>query len=104
MDTDFSVAACVRQAEECFQRGIPAIVSLHSINFHSSVKDFRSGTLARLDEFLSALQRAHSDLMYLHDEDLCQLVNHGSCETPGGTLRVNVTKKTFIKAMVRASG
>ena len=37
-DPAFSVEACLRQAEICFERGIPAIVSLHSINFHSTVR------------------------------------------------------------------
>src|SRR5207302_6276936 len=37
IDANFSFDACVHKAEECFQSGIPAIVSLHSINFHSSV-------------------------------------------------------------------
>ena len=30
---------CVRP-KRCFERGIPAIVSMHSINFHSTVRDF----------------------------------------------------------------
>ena len=38
-------------AERCFESGIPAIVSVHSINFHSSLEDFRGPTLRVLDEF-----------------------------------------------------
>jgi hypothetical protein len=98
VDPEFSVEARLRQAEECFRRGIPAIVSVHSINFHSSVKDFRSRTLTLLDDFLSALEVKHPDLLYLHDRDICELVHKGSFETKHGTVCVNVTKRHFTKA------
>ena len=77
-DPAFSIEACLQLAESCFARGIPAIISLHSINFHSTVRDFRSRTLQLLDEFLAALEARHADLLYLHDEDLRELVEHGS--------------------------
>jgi hypothetical protein len=96
----FSLDACIRSAEACFEREIPAIVSVHSINFHSSVKDFRTRTLQLLDELLAAVQRAHPDLLYLHSEELYEVVNHGSCETGQGTVRVNVTRKSFRKSRV----
>jgi hypothetical protein len=100
VDPEFSVGACLRQAENCFAAGIPAIVSVHSINFHSTVRDFRSRTLKFLDEFLAALQSKHPDLLYLHDEDLNELVSKGSYKTPYGNAQVNVTRKNFIKAGV----
>jgi hypothetical protein len=99
-DANFSVGASLRQAESCFERGIPAIVSVHSINLHSTVRDFRSRTLTLLDEFFTALESKHTDLLYLHDEDLHQLVSQGSYETPDGTMQVNVTRKNFRKAQV----
>jgi hypothetical protein len=99
-DAAFSVEASLRQVESCFQRGIPAIVSIHSINFHSSVRDFRSATLKALDEFFTALESRHSDLLYLHDENLLELVDKGSYTTPQGTVQVNVTRKDFTKAQV----
>jgi hypothetical protein len=99
MDAAFSLEACVSKAERCFQRGIPAIISVHSVNFHSSVQDSRSGTLARLDELLSALERAHPDLLYLHDEDLYELVHKGFYETSHGTTSVHVTRKTHLRAL-----
>jgi hypothetical protein len=95
---DFSVAACLRQAEACFERGIPAIVSVHSINFHSTVKDFRSRTLPLMNEFLSALESKHPDLLYLHDEELHELITKGL--HPRGAAPVNVTRKNFTKASV----
>jgi hypothetical protein len=95
---EFSLEACVRRAEECFRRRIPTIVSVHAINFHSSVKDFRSRTLTSIDEFLSALEAKHSDLLYLHDRDIFQLVHQGWFETRQGTVHVNVTKSSFTRA------
>ncbi len=101
LDPSFSLATCMRQAEACFVRGIPAIVSTHSINFHSTVQDFRSRSLKLLEEFFAALELKYPNLLYLHDEDLRQLVNNGSYETTRGRLQVNVTRKTFIKAMAK---
>jgi hypothetical protein len=95
-----SVEASLRQAENCFARGIPAIVSVHSINFHSTVQDFRSNTLQCLDQFFTALESKHSDLLYLHDDNLFELVNQGSYTTPNGAVQVNVTRKDFSKTKV----
>ena len=99
-DSAFSLEASLRQAESCFELGIPAIVSLHSINFHSTVRDFRSTALQVLDEFFTALESRHGDLLYLHDENLYELVNKGSYTTADGTVPVNVTRKDFTKAQV----
>jgi len=97
-DAAFSVEKCLRDAEACFERGLPAIVSLHSINFHSTARDFCSFTLRTLDEFLTALESKHEDLLYLHDENLYGLASTGAYQTPQGTVRVNVTRKTFTRA------
>ena len=99
-DADYSVEASLQQAESCFELGIPAIVSMHSINFHSTVRDFRSASLQGLDEFFTALESTHGDLLYLHDEDLYELVNGGSYTTTQGSVAVNVTRKDFTKAQV----
>ena len=98
-DTAFSIEKCLRQAETCFERGIPAIVSVHSINFHSTVQDNRSGTIAGLDQFLAALEAKHADLLYLHDEDLLQSLTTGSYRTQNETTALNVSKKMFFKSM-----
>jgi len=92
---EFSVDACLRLAERCFARGLPAIVSLHSINFHSTLKDFRSRTLSLLDEFLAALESKHPDLLYVRDEDLYDLVEKGAFQSMQSTMRVPVTKRMF---------
>jgi hypothetical protein len=90
-----SVDDCVRRAGECFRRGIPAIVSMHSINFHSSLKDFRSGTLALLDQFLGAIERQYPELLYVHDREVFQLVQYGLVETEQAAVRVKVTGTKF---------
>jgi hypothetical protein len=100
VDPAFSVEACLRQAQSCFERGIPAIVSVHSINFHSTVRDFRSRTLQLLDEFLTALESKQADLLYLHNEDLHELVSKGSYKTQHGGVQVNVIRKNFAKAQL----
>jgi hypothetical protein len=97
-DEAFSVDVALRQAEACFQRGLPAIVSLHSINFHSTVRDFRSRTLPALDEFLTALEAKHDGLLYLHDEDFYELIDKGAYRTSAQTVRVDVTRKSFSRS------
>ena len=96
-DPSLSVDDRIRSVEACFERGIPAIISIHSINFHSSVSGFLDRTIPLLDRFLSALRKRHRDLLYLHDGDLHQLVEQGFYETTQGITRLNVTKKKFMK-------
>lgn len=94
---NFSMDACLHVAEDCFARGLPAIVSVHSINFHSTLKDFRSRTIDLLDQFLTALEAKHSDLLYVRDEDLYELVDTGTVQS---TVRVPVTKRKFTPRIV----
>ena len=98
VDPGFSVASCVAEAEACFERGLPAIVSMHSINLHSSLRDFRSTTLQALDQFLGAITAKHEDLVFLSDADLYSLVQQGFYETAQGRTRVKVTKRRFSRA------
>jgi hypothetical protein len=64
-------------ARVCFSRGLPLIVSVHSINFHSTLKDFCTPTIAALDKLLQALESQYPELLYVHDEDLYEIVTHG---------------------------
>jgi len=91
-DDGVSVDAAVQKAESCFAVGAPAIVSIHSINFHSTVRDFRTGTLQLLDQFLSALKAKHPNLLYVHDEDLYDLVQAGSYDSVNERIAVEVKK------------
>ena len=65
----------LREASRRLFRCTPSI-------FIRRCKDFRSPTLAALDEFLAALESKHADLLYLHDEDLRELVKQGSYKAP----------------------
>jgi hypothetical protein len=100
LNSALSLKSCLQQAAECFERGLPAVVSVHSINFHSTVQDFRTRTLQLLDEFLMALESKYADLLYLHDEDLYNIVNNGSDEAGRGSAPVNVTQKRFSRRSV----
>jgi hypothetical protein len=96
-DDAFSVESSIRQAEACFTRGMPATVSIHAINFHSSVRDFRTPTLNSLDVFLTALESRHPNLIYLHDEDLYSLARSAPHMTQNDGVRVNVISRKFTK-------
>ncbi len=80
-------------AQRCFERGMPAIISMHSINFHSSLKDFRGPALQVLDEFLSALEARHPNLLYVHDMNLYELVTRGKFKGPRGPVSVEVKNR-----------
>jgi len=56
----------------CVARRIPIVISVHAINFHSSLKDFRSVTLPALDSLLTALESKFPDLLYVNHEELYQ--------------------------------
>jgi len=75
-------------AQLCFSRGIPFVVSMHSINFHSSIKDFRTPTLAALDRLLTALESKYPELLYVHDSDILSIVTKGGFRTPSGKISV----------------
>ena len=95
VQSDFSLAACLRQADECFRRGVPAVISIHSINFHSTLQDFCATTLKHLDAFLSALESRYPTLLYVHDAEIAQLVKEGKCEHGGQTVHATVTQRWF---------
>lgn len=75
-------------AQLCFSRGIPFVVSMHSINFHSSIKDFRTPNLAALDRLLTALESKYPDLLYVNDSDLHSIVTKGAFRTHTGKIAV----------------
>ncbi len=76
-------------AGNCFAKGLPVIISTHAVNFHSTVKDFRTPTLAAFDKLLTALEARYPELLYVNDEDLYQLVMRGAFER--GKVEVTVT-------------
>jgi hypothetical protein len=87
------VGRLLDEAGECFRRGLPAIVSIHSINFHSTIQNFRTPTLALLDQFLAALKKKWPALLYVNDADLFQIASEGSYSAQGASVDVGVTTK-----------
>ena len=65
-------------AAVCVARGSPIVISTHAINFHSSLKDFRTSTLIALDALLKALESKYPGLLYVNDEELYTLVTDGN--------------------------
>lgn len=100
LNDDLSTGTCVQEAAEYFAKGLPVILSMHSLNFHSTVKDFRTRTLARLDEFLSALETKYPDLLYLHDGDLLDLVQTGTYAAAPRNTPVGVSRRRFTRSSV----
>ena len=68
-------------AAVCFSRGLPFIISIHSINFQSSLKDFRTSSLATLDALLKALESRYPELLYVNDNDVRVIATQG--RSPG---------------------
>lgn len=102
-DPNFSVAKCLRHASKCFAHGVPAVVSVHSINFHSTLRDFRSPTLAALDNFLGELEKAYPGLLYINDADLLAIVTDGSFQGPAEGVKVKANYSALQATMVPVS-
>jgi len=81
----------VAQVEQCFVAGLPAVISIHSINFHSTIQDFRTPTLKLMDEFLSAIEKKWPDLLYVHDAELFSIAAEGAYPGENGRVRVSAT-------------
>lgn len=92
---DSEVAKYVELAGMCFARGLPLIISIHSINFHSTLKDFRSSSIAVLDELLSALESKYPDLLYASDEDLYRMVTKGQLADGSQKVKVSTTQQSW---------
>jgi hypothetical protein len=86
-----SLGDLVKQAQECFDCGVPAIVSIHSINFHSSLRDFRTPTLALLDQFLAAVKKKWPDVLYVQDSDLFHIATEGCYQAHGVKVALGAT-------------
>jgi hypothetical protein len=79
-------------ARTCFARGLPLIISVHSINFHSTLKDFRTPTIAALDKLLTALESKYPELLYVQDEDLYEIVTSGAFRNRTAKVPVTVRR------------
>lgn len=101
---DLPLEHYLQLAERAFASGAPLIVSTHSVNFHSSLKDFRSATLKALDQLLSALEARYPDLRYVHDADLYEMVTRGCFTSPHGRVSVNVRQRETARASSAIAG
>jgi hypothetical protein len=90
-------------AGNSFARGLPLIISTHSINFHSTLKDFRTPTLAALDSLLSALESKYPDLLYVHDQDLYTIVTEGAFQSREARVTVSARRQD-LRARVAHQG
>jgi hypothetical protein len=88
-------------ASACAAQGVPIIISVHSINFHSSLKDFRGPALNSLGSLLGALESRYPDLLYVSDSDLYEIATTGECRRSGNKISVGVRSG---KLRARAAG
>jgi len=100
----FSLGQCLRRAQQNLDYGRPVVVSIHAINFHSSLRDFRTPTLKLLDQFLKALETRYPELLYLNDADLYQLATQGTYDRLPPTVTVEVGQQGGIKPFRVAAG
>jgi hypothetical protein len=101
---ELSIEKYVQLAEQCFAQGIPGIVSVHAINFHSSLNDFRGPTLQVLDGFLSALEAKYPNLLYVHDSDLYDIATRGRFKTTHGSVSVEVKMQDAAQSYASTRG
>jgi len=92
---DSEIEKYVELAGMCFARGLPVIISIHSINFHSTLKDFRSSSIAVLDQLLAALETKYPDLLYANDEDLYRMVTKGQLADGSEKVKVSITQQSW---------
>ena len=64
------------------------MISIHSINFHSTIRDFRTPTLKLLDELLTTVKKKWPDLLYVNDADLFSIATAGSYAGESGSVKV----------------
>lgn len=91
LDPACDLTKLMASVSECFARGVPAVISTHSINYHSTLRDFRTPTLQMLDELLTGLEREWPNLLYVDDADLFSIATTGEYAAPDGNVKVQVT-------------
>jgi hypothetical protein len=81
----------LHHVEDCFASGVPAVISIHSINFHSTLCDFRTPTLKAIDELMTAIENRWPEALYVHDGDLYSLATEGFYVGDTGKITVHAT-------------
>jgi hypothetical protein len=98
---ELEIAKYLEIAAACLSRGLPIIVSIHSINFHSTLKDFRSASLAGLDKLLGALEAKYSELLYVNDADLYKIVTEGAFQSATAKVKITVNRRKWTSQPAR---
>jgi hypothetical protein len=91
LNAEFNAAALVKNAARWLRRGLPLILSVHSINLHSSLAPFRQRTLPLLKEFLGAMKKRYPDLLFINSRQLLEIIETGSYASGQGRISVTVT-------------
>src|SRR5262249_31107681 len=92
IDGDLSVESCMAKAEKSFLLGLPLIVSVHSINFHSSLAPFRQKTLPMLRELLGTLVKKFPGLLFVNDRQLLEIVETGGFQNQNERIQLEVKR------------
>jgi hypothetical protein len=82
-------------ARAAFAQSLPLIISIHAINFHSTLKDFCTPAIAALDALLTALEFQYPNLLYIHDEDLHRIVTAGIYNSPNGEVSITAGRQPW---------
>jgi hypothetical protein len=96
------VGEVVAAARRAADRGLPVVISTHSINYQSALRDHRGPTLALLDQLLAGLERELPDLLYLHDADLLAAVRRGRLERGGASIQLPIEHNLAASPTLRA--
>jgi len=81
----------LQEAAPWLTRGLPFVLSVHSINFHSTLAPNRQRTLPMLREMLGALTKKYPDLLFVNSRQLLDIMETGSYQSSGGRVSVTVT-------------
>ena len=98
---EVDIAKYMELAALCFERGLPLVISIHSINFHSTLKDFRSSSVSALDRLLAALEARYPELLYVSDEDIYQAATAGVLADGSNKIKVSVTRHELSATLAR---
>jgi hypothetical protein len=78
----------LKTARERLAHGLPFVISIHSINFHSTLAPFRERTIPLLRDLLLRLTKEYPDLLFVSDEQLLKIIETGGFQVEAGTLDV----------------
>ena len=99
-ERDLETGKYLEIAGACFSRGFPLVISVHSINFHSTLRDFRSTTITALDQLLTGLESKYPQLLYINDADLHAIVTQGALQRESEGIKVLTRRQTWSSSVM----